>query len=171
MPRYHEPVDVPPPNDISWILPGRLAQGSLVTRPPSPHFDVIVLCAEEHQAPSLRIPGARILRLPLRDVEDPTRHEIKAAFQAAQYLASMLIDRHKKVLVTCRAGWNRSGLVTSGTLALLSLLELRRPASGPAVLRHIRARRKGACSNVAFNEIFEMFADELRMAHDLSKSA
>jgi hypothetical protein len=25
--------------------------------------------------------------------------------------------------------------------------------------------------HVAFNEIFEMFADELRMAHDLSKSA
>jgi hypothetical protein len=84
-------------------------------------YTALVLCAEEYQfkGDDWFFPGVRIIRAPNRDTEGlPTEGELRIAISAAQ-AATQEIMRGGKVLVTCMAGMNRSGLVSALTLHLL----------------------------------------------------
>lgn len=122
---------------------------------PLEHFDVLVLCAAELQPlpPELAFRG-RVIRPRLLD-HRPTDAEVHRAITAGSLVAAELAAG-KRVLVTCRAGLNRSALVAG--LALIertrmkadNVLMLVRAARGPstlfnehfvALLRHAAARR------------------------------
>lgn len=105
--------------DASRIT-GELFQGSA---PPTGEelaragFDTVVLTAVEYQPSSALFPGVEVLRLPMEDV--PVRLS-RAQFRAISELARMIklrLARGSRVLVTCRAGLNRSGLVVATLLA------------------------------------------------------
>jgi protein-tyrosine phosphatase len=82
-------------------------------------FDVLVLSARELQAPARHFPGVRVLHAPLND-DAPTLTELRTAFAAAKAVASAGRSG-KKVLVTCAAGRNRSGLIVALSLMMLGM--------------------------------------------------
>jgi hypothetical protein len=109
-------------------------------------FDVLVLCAEEHQDGSL-YPGVKIIYAPGQDVED-SRQLVKTLptwKKAAIEIAEHVRDK-RNVLVTCMAGLNRSGFVTA--LALHELTGW----SGRECVQHVQSRRQMALFNRAFAE-------------------
>jgi len=85
-------------------------------------FDSIVLCARELQPynrPEIFPNGLRtfpsgidVYCASLDDHDGPTRDEAHRAVEAAKYVIDML-DEGQRVLVSCAAGRNRSGLVTA----------------------------------------------------------
>lgn len=75
-------------------------------------FDVVVLCAEEHQ-PDL---PCETIKAPLDDAK-PTSNEILLAVNTARRV-NRLRSQGRRVLVTCYEGRNRSGLVTALALML-----------------------------------------------------
>lgn len=106
--------------DATRIVPG-LWMGS---RPPTGRavseagFDLLVLCAEEYQPPAWMFPGVEVIHAPFDDNDiGPTSEEQATARSAARQVVSAT-RKGRKVLVTCFAGRNRSGLVTG--LALLA---------------------------------------------------
>lgn len=121
---------------------GRLAQGS--APPPGVRlpFDVIVLAAEEYQP---ELPGYEVLHVPLDDSgPPPTRTERQLIRDNSRRIARRL-RAGKRVLVTCRQGRNRSGV-----LAGLALVELGLP--GHEAARRIQQLRDGL-TNPHFLEI------------------
>jgi protein-tyrosine phosphatase len=109
-----------------------LAQGS--APPPNVRipFDVIVLAAQEYQP---ELPGYTVLKLPLNDGPPPSAGELEQIRFGAKYIAAQ-VRRHKRVLVTCWQGRNRSGV-----LAGLAMRELGIP--GAEAARRIRVFRNG----------------------------
>jgi protein-tyrosine phosphatase len=113
----------------------KLAQGSV------PHegahlaqeFDVVVLCAMEHQ--NVYLPGVEVLRCPLDDAR-PTTAEVRRAWRTAHRVARR-IEANKRVLVTCHMGWNRSGLVSALTLRVMGFT----PREAVHVVRKARGLR------------------------------
>lgn len=110
-------------------------------------FDLLVLCAEEYQPPAWQFPGVSVVHAPFDDNEfGPTPQEQKIAQRAAEQVASHLRDG-AKVLVTCFAGRNRSGLVCA-----LAMVE-----NGHDPLRAIRLiqsrRKQNALSNQHFVDL------------------
>lgn len=107
-------------------------------------FDAVVLAAEEVQPEGWNLPGVLILRVPLRDV--PTRmskNDLRQVKTIALAVATLL-EQGRKVLVTCKMGWNRSGLVAAETMILSGVPPL-------VAIATIRRRRGGlALSNPAF---------------------
>lgn len=101
------------------IVPG-LWQGS---KPPTGRkvadagFDVAVFCAREYQPSDVYFPGVQVILSPNED--DPmypiAKQDLQTAVATASRLASLLAE-DKKILVTCMAGINRSGLVVALTL-------------------------------------------------------
>jgi hypothetical protein len=83
-------------------------------------FSMLVLCAVELQEPAELFPGVEVVHAPnYDDYENPlTRERLTVAMEAARRVQGM-VEQGKKVLVTCRAGMNRSGLVTALALHLL----------------------------------------------------
>ena len=109
------------------------------------HFDCLALCAMEYQVPDL-FTGVQVVQAKLNDDGTPMRRE--EAFEAAAAAKQVIqwLKQDLKVLVTCFAGRNRSGLVCGITLC-------RGPAAmNPAqAIRTIRAARgEGALSNPWF---------------------
>lgn len=117
------------------------------------HFDVLVLCAAELQPTELAFRG-RVIRPRLHD-HRPTDAEVHRAITSGTLVADELAAG-KRVLVTCRAGLNRSALVAG--LALIhrtrmkadAVILLIRAARGPSalfnehfvtLLRHAASRR------------------------------
>lgn len=110
-----------------------------------PDFDVLFLCAEEIQ-PMMLAFGREVVRVPLRD-DMLSPQEIKRALIGGRQVAEAL-RRGKRVLVTCRAGLNRSALVAGLGLGLAT----RMPAS--RIVDTIRERRApAALHNPHFVEI------------------
>jgi hypothetical protein len=108
-------------------------------------FDVLVLCAQEYQLPSSHFPGVRIIRCPYDDVPQlDSKTEGLVQRCARQVLGELL--RGKRVLVTCAAGRNRSGLVAARVLMKLT------GASAKVVVPHIQALREGALTNPVFTK-------------------
>ena len=124
--------------DANEIVPN-LWQGSV---PPKGEalqnkgFAVLVLCAREFQYQANLFPGIKVIHasnddhgsLPL------TREKLRVAIQAARQVVDAL-KAGQKVLVTCHAGLNRSGLVSALALHLfygwsgakcIALIRLRR---------------------------------------------
>ena len=108
-------------------------------------FDVVVLTAEEYQPSAWQFPGVEVLRLPMADV--PLRvppEQLKAISELARTIAFRL-GRGARVLVTCRAGLNRSGLVVGTYLVQEAGL------SPMDAVKTIRSRRSVlALNNPAF---------------------
>jgi hypothetical protein len=100
-------------------------------------FDVLVLCAEELQPPSLAFQGS-VLRCPLPDGQLDTL-QVSRVVQTARIAAQHWM-RGQRVLVTCAQGINRSALVASFTLAFVSqrgadeLIQLMRAKRHPQAL-------------------------------------
>lgn len=110
-------------------------------------FHLLVLCASEYQLPAEDFPGVEVIHAPNEDDDSrpPTREELKIAVQAAERVVEAL-QAGKKVLVTCWAGRNRSGLVSA--LALRKHLGL----SGLKVITLVQMCRPRALTNTQFEE-------------------
>jgi len=142
--------------DATRIAP-RLYQGS---RPPKGHvvrrarFDVLALCAEEIQPPDDDFPGVAVVRALLDDAELSSieaESAKKAALRVAQAVAA-----GARVLVTCQAGRNRSGLVVG--LALHQLTGW----PGLKVVQHIRSLRMTPSGPALTNRSFAAALQRLR---------
>lgn len=130
-------ANAPQPLDASNIVK-RLWVGSA---PPFdrdlPDFDVLALCAIEVQPQTLAF-SKRVIRVPIHD-SVPTKQEAELAIGAGRAVASELAAG-RRVLVTCRAGLNRSALIASIALAQLTrmpaikIIELMRTRRAPAAL-------------------------------------
>lgn len=128
--------------DATRIAP-KLYQGSYPVTALRPMFDVLVLCAKElqHRSPE---PGLTIVHCPLEDDGSPmTRSEWYRAYTTSEVVARYLAGG-KRVLVTCAAGRNRSGLVCALTLYRLTALD------GEQCIQQIQARRRDALQNDFF---------------------
>lgn len=128
--------DMHRPVEASEIAP-RLWMGS--RPPPGPKLrqcgvDIVVLCASEYQPQSGWYPGVEVQRIQL---DDSTLSGVEAleAFGLAAQLAKSL-KRNRRILVTCMAGRNRSGLITA--LALTQYIG----CSGVDACQLVRSRRQ-----------------------------
>jgi len=116
-------------------------------------FTMLVLCAVEVQPPAQAYPGVVVVHAPNDDTERMTPGQWRGALRAARRVTGE-VRRGGRVLVTCAAGLNRSGLVTA-----LVLHELRGSDLGIGrIVEMIRAARQGALSNPAFVERLERHA-------------
>ena len=110
-------------------------------------FDVIVLCAVEHQ--TLPYACSNVMHVPLDDAK-PTSHEVSLALRAATAV-NKLRAQGKRVLVTCAQGVNRSALVAalamvkSGTNPWKAVNDIREHRKPPIGLRPL--------SNAHFTEL------------------
>lgn len=105
-------------------------------------FDLLVLAAMEYQPPPEAFPGVVVYHAPLDDAE-LTNREFRIALRAAEFAADVWRGGGR-ILITCQAGRNRSGLITALTLHLLT----RDP--GAKIVRHIQRRRPDALTNPSF---------------------
>jgi protein-tyrosine phosphatase len=136
--------------DATELLPGLWIGSAPETGPGVAHagFHSLVLCAEEYQPRSREFPGLRhVLHAPLQD-HIPTGVEIDTALEAAMHIADMHAAG-ERILVTCLAGRNRSGLVCA--LAIVAITGAR-PLDAAML---VRMRRRGpdgmpALTNPAF---------------------
>ena len=120
-----------------------LWQGAYPLWPPH-GFDVIVLSAEEIQPEASHFPGVEVVRAPMADTgEYPSSEEIQHADAAADYVVKALEDG-KRVLTTCAAGRNRSGLVNA------LVLTKKYGMSGEDAMRHIQHARPFSLTNEGF---------------------
>ena len=129
-----------------YVLRG-LAQGSAPAPGTPLPFDVLVLCAQEYQPKpsSSYYPGLHVIYAPLDDSgPPPTREEIGIAKCAAR-AALRAYQHNKRVLITCRMGRNRSGLVTGLVLMQLGYTSLES-------ITLIRSARANALTNPFFRE-------------------
>lgn len=106
-----------------------------------PEFDTLVLCAQELQPQPEQLAFKRqVIRVPLPDSALST-DELRRALAAARHVAVALTDG-RRVLVTCRAGLNRSALVASLGLGIVTrmqpgeIVELMRERRAPAALHN-----------------------------------
>lgn len=120
-----------------------------------PTFDVLALCAQEFQPAQLRFTG-RVLRIPIPDAR-LTDAELRRALHGGQ-LVGRELAAGRRVLVTCRAGLNRSALVAALALGVVTR------AQGADVIEVIRARRSAqALSNPYFVEVINRFVGARRL--------
>ena len=109
-------------------------------------FDVLVLCAQEYQPPSNQFDGLQVIHAPNDDNFErrPSRAELMVAIDAAKEVAHSIASG-LKVLVTCMAGRNRSGLV--------SAIAIHRLTQKPGVecIELIQSKRPHALRNPQFN--------------------
>lgn len=129
--------------DMIAGLPGR---GGMIWQGPRPPegetlvrsaFGALALCAVEHQPPSRRFPGLRVIRAPIDDAM-LTDVEWRAAQQAGRAVAQAA-RAGASVLVTCNMGLNRSGIVIALALVQLGL----RPAEAIDLIREKRRSVRG----------------------------
>jgi protein-tyrosine phosphatase len=133
--------------DAHPIYPG-LWQGSAPKPKDELHklgYQLLVLCAAEYQPPATLFPGLEVVHAPNDDDPHraPTRDELRIAMNAAQQVVQAL-QEEKKVLVTCWAGRNRSGLVSA--IALHKLLGI----SGNRATTIVQMCRPKALTNPQF---------------------
>jgi hypothetical protein len=149
------------PRAYNFVLSDVLAMGGC---PEEGHalaragFRTLVLCAEEHQPPGQAFPGVDVIHVPFDDALAPlTAAQLEPIQRAAALVAARAREalrapgHHGKVLVTCFAGRNRSGLVTA-----LAIEELTRGsgATAESIIERIRQRRgRAALGNPYFESL------------------
>jgi hypothetical protein len=108
-----------------------------------PDFDVLVLCAAELQPEALPFHG-RVVRCPIPDdaLSDQQVRQVIAASKAV----ALALANGRRVLVTCSAGMNRSVLVAS-----LALYIVTRMSSGE-IIGIMRSKRH---PNALYNRYFQ----------------
>jgi hypothetical protein len=121
-------------------------------------FDVLVLCAAEYQPPLRNFPGlSAVVHAPFDD-DALDEQAIDMAVTAAMDVQDHVMDG-ERVLVTCMAGRNRSGLVCALALHLLTCCDPR-----DAII-HIKRTRVGIDGGEALtNENFIEFLRTFRLA-------
>jgi hypothetical protein len=83
-------------------------------------FTFLVLCAEEWQPPAKAFPGVEVVHAPFDDdYEGIDQEQLDTAVNAVERAVEGH-DQGHRVLITCMAGRNRSGLVTAWTLSVLT---------------------------------------------------
>lgn len=130
----------------SKIVNGIFQGGYPHHNPAEDGFDALVLCAEEYQPSAAAFPGVEVVYAPMADTQIDLATIGIAASAAARVADLMREGGARKVLVTCAAGRNRSGLVTG--LLLHELYNL----SGDTAISIIQGKRPGALSNDSFVE-------------------
>lgn len=127
----------------------KITDGLYIGSAPAPgplSFDVLALCAEEYQPRSEEFPRVKVLHVPMLDEEPARFTDLKAAYLAARELVKYWRDG-SRVLVTCMAGLNRSGLV------VCLMLMLRYKLSTDSAVRILRAKRGAyALGNLDFHK-------------------
>lgn len=124
-----------------------------VPRPLAADFDTLVLCASEYQPHGGLFAVAETLHAPMDDEFDHmTLGRGKEAVFAARAVVKRL-EAGSRVLVTCLAGRNRSGLVCA-----LALCFGRPRMSAKEAVRLVRAARGG---NALANPFFVRFLESL----------
>ncbi len=104
-----------------------------------PEFDTLVLCAQEIQPDRLAF-GRQVIRVPIPDAA-LTTDELRRALAGSRHVAVALTEG-RRVLVTCRAGLNRSAFVASLALGVVTrmqpheIVELMRERRAPAALHN-----------------------------------
>ncbi len=114
-------------------------------------FTTLVLCAEEYQPhpPDLAFPGVEVIYAPNDDTfESISEEQLRGALSAARKVASAAL-RGAKVLVTCQAGKNRSGLVSTLAIHLLT------GAAGWRCVWQVKNNRTVALTNPTFTMVLE----------------
>ena len=119
-------------NDYDYLIPG-LAQGSVPPSGVQLPFDVVVLAAYECQ-PEPSVPT--IFRAALDDSGPPPNHIDKIVIRETAKEVARRVRAGQRVLVTCRQGRNRSGVISG-----LALVEL--GMSGRQAAELIRRIRNG----------------------------
>lgn len=113
-------------------------------------FKVIVLCDDEFQPSRHNFTDVRILKCPLVDISTkpvpPADLEmiLKTAHRVARH-----VSEGEKVLVTCYAGINRSGLVVAHALHHLT------GWGGDKIVDHIKSKRPISLTNRLFVQIIK----------------
>lgn len=120
-------------------------------------FHTLALCACDHQPPTECFFGVEVARIDLRDDGSPVPHDqFWEAVRLAKHLARR-VRAGRPVLVTCRHGRNRSGLVAALTLAALT------GCSGQRASDIVRRRRRspygGALTNAEFCQTLAMLPE------------
>ena len=117
------------------------------------HFDHLILSAIEYQLPNDCFPGVEVLNAPMNDNGSPmTISEMQIAVQTAGKVIRRLMDG-RRVLVTCRQGRNRSGIIT----ALSLCMGLPKMSPSQAINRIRQARGQGAMVNKYFVKFLHEF--------------
>ena len=122
-------------------------------RPLSDDFDTLVLCAAEYQPDGDLFSIEEVVHAPMFDAFEPVSQRNAALIVKT---ARMVVDRlveGKRVLVTCLAGRNRSGLVCALALCF-----------GPpkvSAVDAIRLVREARGSHALANPFFVKFLDSL----------
>lgn len=112
-------------------------------------FKVLVFCAEEWQPPRSMFPSSiEVIYAPNSDdpLREPTRNELLRAVQAGREGATA-VRRGKKVLTTCMAGLNLSGLVNALALHFIT------GDDGTTCMNLIHRQRPRALSNPQFQRV------------------
>ena len=111
-------------------------------------FDVLVLCATEHQPHARFHPGVAVARIGLEDDGSPMmRWQVREAFSMARWLARR-VREGRIALVTCQQGRNRSGLVAALGLSMIT------GASGAKCAAAVKARRRSPYGEALCNRDF-----------------
>jgi protein-tyrosine phosphatase len=117
-------------------------------------FDALVFAAREYQPVGGEerelFPGVEVLAVPLDDDGEtgPTAEEIRQIGPVVLKIVE-LVSSGKRVLVTCREGRNRSGLLVALTLAALFHV------SGTEAAEHVRSKRARALTNAGFSDFLD----------------
>ena len=128
-------------------------------------FNVLVLCAMEHQPPLESFPGVDVARIYLDDNGMlPPREHVYQAFHLANRLTAA-IRSGCCALVTCAQGRNRSGFVAALTLMRMT------GCSGKCAVRTVQERRLSpfgtALTNPAFVRALETIPERPRQQRGL----
>lgn len=139
--------------EYNWIVPGMLAQGSFPGSDPETiwrKFDTLVYMAEEGQPDILVMPGKTVFRAPIDDnFKRPVSETEERRINRIITNVETHVRSGRRVLVTCMAGRNRSGL-----LVALVLMRLYPCKSAREIIEMVRDRRKGANGPVLCNPMF-----------------
>jgi len=116
-------------------------------------FNVLALCAKEHQPSYDSFPGVAGVRASLvDDGTPPSRVQLEEALWLSGHLAAAC-RRGRGVLVTCMQGRNRSGFIAALTFARMT------GCDGKTAMRAVQSRRASpfgpALTNYQYNKALE----------------
>lgn len=147
--------------DFDRVHPRLYQGGAVFPHLAYPGFTMVVLCADDHQVEMPRFRG-KVVHAPFDDHgRMPMDERDRMIAHTAALRVAREIMREGRVLVTCAAGMNRSGLVTG--LALIRLTRW----SVDEIVGRIRRARMAAAQNLGYPRALhnDAFVAELRRAH------
>jgi len=109
-------------------------------------FEAVVLCAREHQPSGKYFLGVRVFHAPMDDSPAGLTLRERETWEAASRSVADLLRAQTRVLVTCFAGLNRSGIVSARALQHLGI-------PMPDAIRRVRESRDLALYNPAFEKM------------------